>query len=358
VTAARYAWHADKVDPTLASIRYRMLQPMAALRAAGVAIECYDEARGPGGYDAIIFCKSQGERAVEIARAAQAAGTRLIYDMCDNLFVAHRIGHASAARIARVSELIALADHATFSTATLAEQIAREVALTAPHSVIPDALDTAPATSTPGTWRERWAMAGLRRFLARHPDALHCVWFGKSLGRVSGYVHIDAAVMQLREFTARTGRATTLTVISNDRLNCWRAARRWGIPNHYLPWTQGSAAAAMALHRVALIPLENNHYTAGKTMNRPATALLLGLGVVADSIPSYEELRPFLALDDWQGGLDRYAAMDAPARAQIAEGAAYLRERYGAAAVARRWAALLTDVVGTQTSAPPQTLSG
>lgn len=340
-TPVRFAWHADKVDTTLASVRYRMLQPLAALQARGVPIETYDPARPPESYEAIIFCKSQGERAVEIAAAARAAGRAVIYDMCDNLFAAHRIGHASAARIERVGKLLGLATHTTFSTATLAEQIAEEVAFDAPRTVIPDALDVAtPDAPAPGL-RERWELGRLERFLARHPDALHCVWFGKSLGRVSGYVHIDEAVAQLRAFSAATGTRVTLTVISNDRLGFWRAAPRWKLSLHYLPWTQATASQAIGAHRVAVIPLESNTYTAGKTMNRPATALLLGLGVVADAIPSYEELRPFLSLDDWQGGLARYREWSAETQAQIEAGRRHLTERYSADAVADRWAGVL-----------------
>ena len=53
---------------------------------------------------------------------------------------------------------------------------------------------------------------------------------------------------------------------------------------------------ALARHRVAVIPVECNAYTVGKTMNRPATAIMAGLGVVGDAIPSYEELRPLKVL--------------------------------------------------------------
>ena len=76
-------------------------------------------------------------------------------------------------------------------------------------------------------------------------------------------------------------------------------------------------------------------------MNRPATALLLGLGVVADAIPSYEELRPFISLDDWQGGLARYRDGSAETQAQIEAGRRHLTERYSADAVADRWAEVL-----------------
>lgn len=339
--AARFAWHADKVDRTLASIRYRMLQPLEALQARGVPIEIYDPARGPGSYEAIIFCKSQGEGAVEIARAARAARGRVIYDLCDNLFVANRVGHCSVARIERFRTLLALADTVTFATATLAEQIAQDVAITAKQTVIPDALDTDPPGDMALSWGERLAMARLRRFLTRHRGALHCLWFGKSLGRVSGYVHIDAAVAHLRAFSAETGVPTTLTVISNDRIGCWRAARRWPVPLHYMRWSQATAPLATALHRVAVIPLETNSYTAGKTMNRPATAMLLGLGVVADAIPSYEELRPFIALDDWQGGLRRYREWSGETQAQLEAGRRHLIERYSAEAVAHAWLRVL-----------------
>ena len=332
---ARFAWHADSYDRRLASIRYRLLAPLDALRRQGVAIEQYQAGRD---YAAIIFSKSHSPAAVAAARRARAGGHEVIFDLCDNLFAAQRAGHASGARVARLREMLGLATHLTFSTATLAEQIAEEVpGLRAPTSVIPDVLDIDPPAALPLSLRDQVALASLRRFHARHAGALHCVWFGKSLGQASGYAHVGAAARELGRFA----HPTTLTIVSNDWLGYRGARRRWPVPVTYVPWTLASAAIALARHRVAVIPLEQNDYTAGKTINRPATALLAGLGVVADALPSYEELRPFIALDDWQGGLERYRQWSDETAAALAAGRAHLAAAYGADAVAARWRAIL-----------------
>lgn len=335
-------WHSDSFNPAMASIRYRLLAPMQALQAQGVRIEKFDRTRPAGSYRAILFCKSESAEAVEIAQAARAAGSQIIYDICDNVFAACDAGRFSDARLDRVQKLLGLATHLTFSTQTLADQFAeRQPQLSARRSVIADTLDIGPCTAPSPRWGPRRDLALLRRFLKQHDNALHCVWFGKSLGRLSGYVHIDAAVAELGKF-ART-HPVTLTVISNSRLGFWKAARNWHVPTQYLPWDLATFGEALALHRVALIPLENNQYTAGKTLNRPATALLAGLGVIADPIPSYEELRPFITMDDWQLGLTRYARWDDGTRNAVAAGQEWLAGRYRPEAVAGHWA----EVIGT-----------
>ena len=337
--APRYAWHADRYDPSLASIRYRLFDPMAALQRQGIAIERFDTARAAA-YDAIIFSKSHTPEAVAIARAAKAAGQRVIMDLCDNLYAAHRIGHASAGRIARMTEMLQMADRITFATAALAGQIAKEVpGLAAPTAVVPDTLDVEPPTPARLSLRERIALGSLRRFHARHAGALQCVWFGKSLGQASGYAHIGAAVERL----ARFGEAhpVTLTIVSNAWWKYRRARGAWPVATHYMPWTLATVQQVLAMHRVAIVPVERNDYTAGKTINRPASAVLAGLGVVADAIPSYEELRPYIALDDWEGGLARYLEWSPDTQATLAAGRAHLAARYSPDAVAAVWRDIL-----------------
>ena len=336
---AEIGWHADQYDTSLASIRYRLTMPLEALQARGVPIERYDPARDPASYRAIIFSKSQSAEALAIARAARTAGRVVIYDLCDNLFAARAIGRASAARVDRVAAMLRLATHLTFSTATLAEQIRAAVdGLMAPVRVIPDVIDAEPATPAgPSAAR---AAARLDRFLARHPDALHCIWFGKSLGRAAGYVHLARAIAELERFAQR--HPVTITVQSNDRLGYWRARSRWRVPACYVPWSLSTADAVIARHRVALIPVEINDYTAGKSINRPATALRNGLGVVADPIDSYRELAPFITLGNWQDGLDAYARWNGETAARIEQGARQIAARYGVEAIADRWQATLS----------------
>ena len=97
-------WHADTVDTRLASIRYRLLEPMAALAAQGMVIGLFDDRQPIAAYRAILFSKSHGHEAIEIARSAQGAGVPVIFDLCDNLFEGHRAGKVSAQRIAREPE--------------------------------------------------------------------------------------------------------------------------------------------------------------------------------------------------------------------------------------------------------------
>src|SRR3546814_11232725 len=90
--------------------------------------------------------------------------------------------------------------------------------------VIPDQIDM-PQTGTaaylnPG---ERYELSRLRAFVAAHPEALHCVWFGKSQGNMAGFSHLDAAVVHLRHFARHT--PVTFTVLHNSRPNYLKSRR-------------------------------------------------------------------------------------------------------------------------------------
>ncbi|ONF96457.1 hypothetical protein [Sphingomonas jeddahensis] len=335
---ARFGWHADSYDHSLASVRYRLLMPLAALQAQGVPIERFDPAREPASYDAVIFSKSHSAGALAAARALRAAGRAVVFDLCDNLYAAHAVRHVSDARLARFQAMLESATHLTFSTAMLAEQIATDG--NKPRRVIPDALDMPGASASATSRAGARQLARVDRFLGKYPDALHTIWFGKSLGSVSGFAHLHAAAARL----AAQPFPITLTVVSNARLRWWLGRWRWRLPVHYVGWRQETAAAVLTRHRVAVIPVAANDYTVGKTINRPATAILSGLGVVADAIPSYEELRPFVALDDWDGGLARYRHDWDTEQVRLAAGRAFLAERYSAEAVARQWSDLLDTV--------------
>lgn len=340
---ARFGWHADSYDTSLASVRYRLLMPLAALQAQGVPIERFDPARDPGSYDAVIFSKSHSAGALAAARALRAAGRAVVFDLCDNLYAAHAVRHVSDARLARFRAMLDCATHLTFSTAMLAEQIASDA--DKPRRVVPDALDMPGApTSAPSPAGAR-QLARVNGFIGKHPDALHAIWFGKSLGSVSGFAHLHAAAARL----AAQPFPITLTVVSNARVRWWLGRWRWRLPVQYVSWRQDTAATILARHRVAVLPVAANDYTVGKTINRPATAILAGLGVVADAIPSYEELRPFVALDDWDGGLARYRHHWPAEQARLAEGQAWLTERYSPEAVARQWGDLLSTISSSWT---------
>lgn len=339
---AAIGWHAKSFNPSLASIRLRLLQPIRYLRDHDVPVEIYDPAKGVAGYRAVVFSKSMGDDAFALARSLKAAGKIVIYDLCDNIFESKE-SVVKQGRIKRLREMLKLADLIVFSTPILREQILAQVPEAKARSlVIPDMLEDFEDAPAPRRLGARLHIASLKRFHARHVSALRCIWFGKCQGNKSGLVHVDAAVRELETFAQ--SHPVSLTIVGNKRLLYWTASRKWRIPHIYIPWTAESFPRVLAAHEVAVIPVERNGYTIGKTINRPATALSAGLGVIADSIDAYEELRPFIALDDWQAGLHRYSEFRERTDPRIVEARAHLSCHHGMEKIGKAWRDLFADL--------------
>ncbi len=332
----RIAFYADGYSDKVAANRLRMLQPIALLRARGVDASVFDPAAGLSAYQGVIISRAHDRAALAFAAAAQALGHVIAYDVCDNLFHGYRSWHDRHRR-PRFAAMLRGADFVTTPTATLARLLNAEVPdARAKFVVIPDALEERAALAAPPS------LAPLAAFLARHAGALHCVWFGSSTKNLAGLPHLDAAIGQL----ARFGRhqPVTLTVIGDKPWQYWLAQRRWPIPSFHHGFATADFQAALALHRVAVIPVARNPYTVAKSINRPATAMRAGLGVVADTIESYEELRRFIRLDDWQAGLAYYAEVSPAECPRLAAGRDHLEANYGANAIAGHWQRLIATM--------------
>ena len=335
-------WYATSFDPSKASIRLRLLQPVDYLKEKGVKIELFDASAGVARYDAIIFSKSLQWKTLDLARAAKALGKLVIFDICDNIFEG-KDSPSKQAKVERLREMFALADIVIFASVGLQEQITRRVPkMPGVQQVIPDMLEDPEGVGSALGWMERLNMMRLARFHKAHAGTLRCVWFGKCQGSKSGLVHAHRAVLELERFSKT--RPVALTIIGDQRLRYWQAAHKWRIPHFYLPWTLSTFWTAMREHDVAIIPVERNDYTVGKTINRPATALHAGLGVIADSIPAYEELRPYIVLDDWQEGLHRYHINHPRDDAGCKAARRHLIANYGRSTVGELWFSLFRQV--------------
>ena len=321
----RIAFYANGYSASVAANRLRMLQPMDYLTANGCDASLFSPDRGIEGYDAFIISRAHTRQSVAFAGTVRAAGRPLAYDVCDNLFEGYKSWH-DRYRAPLFADMLRLADLVTTPTPVLGDLLKRHVPdATARFEVIPDALEELPA-GDPGE------LGRLRRFLARNPGALHCVWFGSSTKNLAGLSHLDKAVEAMTAFSRL--HPVTLTIISDTRWQYLLSSRNWQIPSFFQPFSISNFQPALALHRTAIIPVVRNPYTIGKSINRPATALLAGLGVIADLIDSYEELRPYIELDDWQAGLAHQALGPDP-RVPMAQ--AYLRTRYNPEAVGKYW---------------------
>ncbi|MEL7689475.1 hypothetical protein [Citromicrobium bathyomarinum] len=339
----RIGWQTQRPNPKHASARLRVHGPMALLEARGHECVLYDGARAPDGLDCIVISKSFTSAAHRVLDRADAAGVPVLYDMCDNLVAKARAeGDDEAER--RVVSALGRAARITAPTPELLDRLSEQVP-GVPGQVVPDLLEnTEFLAGLRPSLAERWRLARLRRFLARHQDALHCVWFGNSSGAQAGLVHVRERMPELEAFAKR--HPITLTIVSNTWLAYRRMAPEFGIPTHYIGWSLAAFLPALRAHRVAIIPVGRNSFTLGKSINRPATALRAGLGVVADSLPAYRELEDFVPIDDWQGGLWRYASNWPEERDRLAEGLDHIDARYGDAHVADLWESAIRETSG------------
>src|SRR3546814_19533391 len=83
--AKRIAWFAKRYDPVMASIRLRLLGPMAYLRQSGLAVVTFSSGDCCRHLDAIILSKHFSEEAIAVAREMRLRGQQVKFDICDHI---------------------------------------------------------------------------------------------------------------------------------------------------------------------------------------------------------------------------------------------------------------------------------
>ena len=147
-------------------------------------------------------------------------------------------------------------------------------------------------------------------------------------------------------------------MISNSRQKFDRLIAPWSVPTHYLEWSPLTFPPALRAHQIALIPVTQNPFTWCKSNNRLATALAAGLGVVADTIPSYQEFAQFCRLDDWEKGLCDYVGDPAVRSRDVQAGQALVSRFCSPERIADAWQGFFTTITaesakGVQLEASP-----
>lgn len=330
-------WYASSFDSSIASIRVRCHFPARKLRRQGLRTEFYAPFRRSH-YGVVVFSKTYDNRALAEAARLKDVGCKVILDLCDNHFFGEDADPAIRERTLRLERMVDIADLVLTSTMHLEAQLVnRFPQLASRTSVIPDYPEEPSGRISLGS---RFSLHGLRRFQARHSGALRLIWFGNH-----GANNAPAGMKDLRrvrQVLETHGSPLTLTVMSNSRATFDEVCRGWSIPTHYLEWSLDRVDAVLRKHDVAIVPIDLNPFTLAKTINRPATALRNGLGVIADGIPSYEELRPFIWLDDWPGGLEHYSRVRPQNDPRLYAARAHLARACDANAITELWAAALT----------------
>jgi len=335
----RVGWKPQNDEPRVASTRIRCLNPLAELQRRGFPVELYS-AEHMESYDMVVFLKAYSEKDIALAKELKARGKIVIFDLCDNHFL---LGEE---RLQRLKEMYRLADHWVTSTPALADIIHKHIGNgDRPIHVIEDAVEKTvitPAFDVRVKLRARWQMASLRRFLEnkKNKDNTHLVWFGNYKGSYqdSGLPHVGKLQPLLERIHAH--HKLSLTVISNSRSTFDQVFKDWVLPVFYMDWNPFNFYQAMRQHAIAIIPIDVNEFTKVKTNNRMVLSLYLGLGVIADSIPSYEEFSECAFIDDWENGLQQYISHPGLIEAHVQAGRAVIAEKYSLPVIADKWEAL------------------
>jgi len=324
-------WKAARHDPAIASFRYRVEEPVAALAARGHAVELFRPEQADR-YDLLIFSKSYRAADQALARTVKARGGRVVLDLCDNHFYnPYKLPRYVAAR-ADLLAMLALADRVVASTPVLAAAVRAEARLAELPHVVGDVVERIALPSLP-------------------PPALpELLWFGShgSPNAPAGMTDLLRIAPALQAQHRRT--PFELVVASNDPAKFGRVAPELGVPARYVDWTRDGFTVLLAAASGVVIPLSDNPFVAAKTHNRLTTALWAGVPVVADTIDSYREFAPFAWLGDWTAGLAAVLEDNAAARARAAEARAYLDAHWSIAQLAPAWERALGLVAPVQAS--------
>ena len=139
-----------------------------------------------------------------------------------------------------------------------------------------------------------------------------------------------------------------LTVISNSEELLRKYLGKVFLPVRYYAWSRDIFQRIFTRQDVCVIPIASNPFTVCKSNNRLVPSLLMGIPVIADEIPSYEESRDFVLFSDWQNSLRIYASNKELRRQHVQEGQRYIRSKYNKQRVVSQWSALFERLLGTE----------
>jgi hypothetical protein len=345
---ARIGWIPSASSSAVASTRLRCALPCRYLRESGWDVEILDS-REPYRYDLVVFQKMYDEEAIELACSLGGRGVRTAFDLCDNHFYNPDDLPVLAARAERLRRMLDAVDAVSVSTESLRDLVRDHF-----PAVIHDALDEFHAAETENV------LARLRARL-RASKSIRLVWYGNAgLDSPSfGLPHIRTILPALEDLHRRVPLA--LTVISNSHKKYHEVLGEARFPARYIEWKYETFAARFRDQDVCVIPIEQNPFTICKTSNRVALSLSLGVPVIADRIPSFEEFSDFILLGEWPESLERYATDSTLREHHASGGRRYVKATYTKERVVSQWSSFLERVLSSDArtqSNPPGVSTG
>jgi hypothetical protein len=151
-------WKVSTISPNLASVRYRALLPLIALEQRGCRCRIFSRPsrQNLDGLDLLVIVKSFEHGDVNLAQEANARGIPVVFDLCDNIFIADYKGKNQISPAEIFLTISRIASAIVTTTEPLA-QVIRDVTKDAvPVFVAPDGIECV-AMVTEGKRRLRQA---------------------------------------------------------------------------------------------------------------------------------------------------------------------------------------------------------
>jgi len=336
------AWKPKSNDANVASVRYRCLIPLEALKQKGMSVELFDEKKVDN-YKAVIFSKLYDKKNQDVAYRVHEAGGIVILDLCDNHF--YNPFELDAYNHVKINllKMISIADKIVCSTKTLAEVVKEEAGLDVMPVVIGDPVENIADVDVTG-WKKKLSKRLIDLIEFKKRDLPYLLWYGShgAPNAPSGMEDILKIESVLCE--AYEKYPFELVVVSNSKKKFDDKISVLNIPVRYVEWDQNKFNELLVSARAVIIPININPFTVCKTNNRLALALSCKVPVVADLIPSYEEFSDYCYLDNWKYGLEMVLRNDTSVMDKVRAGHKYLKENWMIDNVVSDWELFLKEV--------------
>lgn len=141
----RVGWKVSSLSNNMASVRYRALLPILALKELNVVSTVFSDANPDNlnSIDILVIVKSFTSHDLLLAQEAENAGIPIVIDLCDNLFIESYGQQSGKTSPKEVFKLIAKKISAVVTTTQpLADVLTLYVEANTPIFIVPDGIET------------------------------------------------------------------------------------------------------------------------------------------------------------------------------------------------------------------------
>lgn len=327
-------------DINMASSRLRAFLPCKYLKARNWPCEIFDY-NNIGSYKVVVLQKTYyNEEDVELATYLNKRGVKTVLDICDNDFYNpnnYPKIQQQVERLKNITDSVYVVSVSTPELGKISQFQGKEVV------IIDDAIDYQQFNFITSYF---YKFKFLFKQVKNAP--LRLVWYGNNRTEpeyppAAGIIDISRILSSLEE--VHTDFPLSLSVISNSKELCKKYLGKASFPVKYYEWNRKNFSQLFIQHDVCIIPININPFSICKTNNRLVLSLLMGVPVITDKIPSYEEFSDVVLFSDWKNNLLTYARNLELRQKHIEAGRDYILSKYNRERVIYQWSSLFEKLL-------------